>query len=300
VSRRAWAALVVLGALWGGVYPLIEIILRDLGPVQVVLVRVSLAALLLVPLAIHRRALRRLWRQPRAIVETVLVQATIPMLLIAYGQRYVSSGLAGILFGAQPLFVAVLAVRYAPDERPRGWQGPTGMALGFAGVVLLFGTDLSGGRNALFGGVLLLASALCYAAGALMIHRRHGDAPPLGVTASALLVTAGVLAVPAGLSWPAQAVGTHTLAALVVLGFGCTGLTLLLFYTLVARIGPARAALSFYLSPGFAVAFGALFLGERVTVTAVLGLAAIVAGSILAAQRPAATRSPTEHVESAR
>ncbi|MBM0236175.1 DMT family transporter [Micromonospora sp. ATA32] len=80
-----------------------------------------------------------------------------------------------------------------------------------------------------------------------------------------------------------------TTAALLVLGIVCTGATLALFYALITRVGPARAALAFYLSPAFAVAFGVAFLREQISVSAILGLGAIVVGSVLAAHR----REPT-------
>ncbi|MEJ3741704.1 DMT family transporter [Actinomycetes bacterium KLBMP 9797] len=285
MSRRAWAELLVLAALWGAVYPLIEVALRDLSPVLVVLGRVLLAALLLVPLAVRNGALGLLWKRPRAIVETALVQSTIPLLLLTVGQQYVPSGIAGILVGAQPLFVALLAVRFDPAERPQGWAGVLGIVLGFVGLVLLFGVDLRGGWHALLGGALVLIAALCYAAGSIMIHKRHAAAQPLGVATSAMLVTTIAMAVPAGLSLPDHIPGTTTLAALGVLGILCTGLPLVVFYTLIAHTGPARAALAFYLSPAFAIAFGTIFLSEDLTVSAVVGLAAIIAGSALAARR---------------
>jgi drug/metabolite transporter (DMT)-like permease len=285
VTRRSWVELVILSALWGAVYPLIAVALRDLSPALVVLGRVLLAALLLVPLAIRHNALRPIWRDPRAIIETVLVQSTAPLLLLTYGQQYVSASVAGILVGAQPLFVALLALRFAPDERPQGWYGLTGITLGLAGLVMLFGVDLRGGRMALFGGALVLVAAVCYAAGAVMIHRRYDEAPPLGVATSAMLVTTAALIIPASATAPNRLPSAATTVALLVLGVACTGATLALFYALIARVGPARAALSFYLSPAFAVAFGVAFLHEHVSPVAVLGLGAIVVGSVLAAQR---------------
>lgn len=293
MTRRSWVELVVLSALWGAVYPLIAVALRDLPPVLVVLGRVVFAALILVPLAIRRDALRGLWRRPRPIVETVLVQSTVPLLLLTYGQQYVSASVTGILIGAQPLFVALLAVRYDRGERPRGWRGMAGIMLGFIGLVLLFGVDLRGGRGVLFGGVLVLVAALCYAAGAIMIHRRHADAPPLGVATSAMLVTSGVMAVPAMFVVPPQPPRPAVMIALVVLGIICTGATLVLFYTLIAHAGPAHAALAFYLSPVFGVAFGVTFLDEGVAPTAILGLMAILGGSVLAAHRPESVPSRT-------
>lgn len=285
MSRRVWAELLVLAALWGAVYPLIDVALRDLSPVLVVLGRVLLAALLLVPIAVHNGALGLLWKHPRAIAETALVQSTIPLLLLTAGQQYVPSGIAGILVGAQPLFVALLALRFDPAERPQGWTGVLGIMLGFVGLVLLFGVDLRGGWDALLGGTLVLIAALCYAAGSIMIHKRHAAAQPIGVATSAMLVTTIAMAVPAGFSLPDHLPSTASLAALGVLGIVCTGLPLVVFYTLIAHTGPAHAALAFYLSPAFAVAFGTIFLSEDLTVSAVAGLAAIIAGSALAARR---------------
>ncbi|MBC8091697.1 MAG: DMT family transporter [Pseudonocardia sp.] len=290
MTRRSWIELLILSAMWGAVYPLTTIALRDFPPLSVVLGRVLLATLLLLPLALHRNALRELWKHPRAVTETVLIQSTVPLLLLTFGQQYVTSGLAGIIVGAQPLFVALLAVHYDPTERPRGWTGAIGIALGFTGLVLLFGVDLNGGPTALLGGILVLTAALSYAAGAIMIHRGHADAPPLGVATSAMLVTTTAVAIPAALTPPTNPPGPGPTAALAVLGLACTGATLVLFFTLITRTGPARAALAFYLSPAFAVTLGALFLRETITPTTLAGLAAIVAGSILAARRdPPAT-----------
>ena len=285
MSRRAWVQLLTLAALWGAVYPLITLALRGLPPVGVVFGRVALAALLLTPLAIHRDALRPLWKRPRPIIETVLIQSTLPLLLLTFGQQHINPGLAGILIGAQPLFVALLAYRYAPDERPQGWKGTTGITLGMLGLILLFGVDLRGGWPTLTGGALVLAAAICYAAGAIMIHRRHADAQPLGVATSAMLVSTTTLIIPTALTLPHHSITVEPLIALAVLGVVCTGATLALFYTLIIRIGPARAALAFYLSPGFAIAFSAAFLAETITPTAIVGLLAIITGSLLAAQR---------------
>ncbi|WP_405103068.1 DMT family transporter [Micromonospora sp. NBC_01412] len=285
MTRRSWIELVVLSALWGAVYPLITVALHDFSPALVVLGRVLLAALLLLPLAVSRDALQPIWRNPRAIIETVLVQSTAPLLLLTYGQQYVSASVAGILVGAQPLFVALLALWFAPDERPQGWKGLTGIVLGLVGLIMLFGVDLRGGRMALFGGTLILVAAVCYAAGAMMIHRRYAEAPPLGVATSAMLVTTVAVVAPASATVPTRLPGVEATGALLVLGIVCTGATLALFYTLITRVGPARAALAFYLSPAFAVAFGVAFLREQISVSAVLGLGAIVVGSVLAAHR---------------
>jgi drug/metabolite transporter (DMT)-like permease len=292
MSRRTWVELFVLAALWGAVYLLIAVTLRALPPVLVVFGRVALAALLLTPVALRRGVLQPLVRHPRVVIQVVLVQATFPLLLLTFGQQHIPSSLAGVIVGAQPLFVALLAARFAHDERPQGWRGILGIALGLIGLVLLFGLGLRTGGGALLGGLLVLTAALCYAAGALMIHLRLDHADPLGVAAAAMLMSTIVLVVPGFLMLPRRLPSLDTFSALITLGVVCTGMTLALFYKLIAQAGPSRAALAFYLSPAFAVVFGWIFLHEHITVSTVAGLAAIVTGSALAAHR-ADARDPS-------
>jgi drug/metabolite transporter (DMT)-like permease len=157
---------------------------------------VTLAALFLLPFAVKRGALPALKQKPGWVVSTVLLQATAPLLLLTIGQHWLSPGLAGVIIGAQPLFVALLALKFDPDERPQGILGLLGLLLGFAGLVLLFGVDLSGGARALFGGVLLVSAALCYACGALLIHNKLTFAEPLGIATVAMLVSVAALLIP--------------------------------------------------------------------------------------------------------
>jgi drug/metabolite transporter (DMT)-like permease len=282
MSRWVWPGIGVLSFLWGGAYLVIDVALRGFPPVLVVLGRVTLAALFLLPFALKRGVLPALtgW-----VLVTVLLQATAPMLLLTIGQHWLSPGLAGIIVGSQPLFVAMLALKFDPDERPQGLLGVFGLLLGFAGLVLLFGVDLSGGTQAFFGGVLLVGSALCYACGALLIHNKLTFAEPLGIATVAMLVSVVVLLIPSLFALPEAEPTPASATALVALGIVFTGVTLTLNYSLIQHAGPARATLSFYLSPGVAVILSWLLLGEHISWSTVLGLVAIVAGSALAANR---------------
>jgi len=282
MSRWVWPGIGVLSLLWGGAYLVIDVALRGFPPVLVVLGRVTLAALFLLPFALKRGVLPALtgW-----VLVTVLLQATAPLLLLTIGQHWLSPGLAGIIVGSQPLFVAMLALKFDPDERPQGLLGLVGLLLGFAGLVLLFGVDLSGGTQAFFGGVLLVGSALCYACGALLIHNKLTFAEPLGIATVAMLVSVAVLLIPSLFALPQAEPTPASTTALVALGIVFTGVTLTLNYSLIQHAGPARATLSFYLSPGVAVILSWLLLGEHISWSTVLGLVAIVAGSALAANR---------------
>lgn len=285
MSRRNWLMLVALSILWGAAYLVIELALRSFPPVVVVLGRVALAAVVLLPLALHRKVLPPLLQHPWWVLLTVLLQATAPLLLLTFGQQWLSTGLTGILAGSQPLFVALLALRFDPAERPRGVRGVLGLLLGFAGLALIFGVEIGGSSQVLLGGALVTGAALCYAAGSMLIHRRLAFAQPLGVATAAMLVATTVLLVPGLLSFPATTPSLTSSLALLALGIVFTGFTLRLFYGLIAEAGPARATLAFYLSPGVTVILGWLLLDERLSWSTVLGLVAIVVGSVLVANR---------------
>jgi drug/metabolite transporter (DMT)-like permease len=285
MNRWIWPGIAALSLLWGGAYLVIDVALRGFPPVLVVLCRVTLAALFLLPFAIHRGVLPALKQQPGWVLATVLLQATAPMTMLTIGQHWLSPGLAGVIIGAQPLFVALLALKFDPDERPQGLLGLFGLLFGFAGLVLLFGLDISGGTRALLGGLLLVGSALCYACGALLIHNKLTFAEPLGIATVAMLTSVVVLFIPGLFAIPQATPNLTSSVALLALGIIFTGVTLTLNYSLIKHAGPARATLAFYLSPGVAVVLSGLFLDEHISWSTAVGLVAIVAGSALAANR---------------
>lgn len=284
MTRRSWLLMALLAALWGASYLFIKVALDDgVHPIFIVFSRLALGAAVLVPIAVRSGALSLLRGRWDAVTFMALVQVVVPFLLITYGERRIASSLAGILVAAAPIFTALLAARYDAEERPRGIAA-AGLALGILGVVLLFGLDLSGETAALAGGLMVLLAAVGYAVGALYLKRRLRGVAPLGVAAGTLLVGAVVLAPAALLTVPASMPSQSAIGSLVVLGAGGTGIAFLIFYTLIAEIGPSRASLVTYLAPGFAVLYGVWLLSEPLTAGALLGLGLILAGSWLAAE----------------
>lgn len=270
----------MLGALWGAVYPLTTVVLRDLPAPAVVVARTGLAAVLLMPIAWHRGLLESTRKRPGAILLAAVLQATLPLVLLTSGQEHVGAGLAGILLSSQPVWAALLL---AALTRQVAWQRLCGVVLGLVGVALTFG-DLDLGETSGLGGFSLLAAAVLFAAGAVYIERVIPDVPPLTIAAVAMTVSFVALLPFAAASSPAMP-PTSTLAWLIVLGVVATGAALLLFYTLIRHIGSVDANLAGYLAPGFAVFYGAVFLDEPVTTAALAGLALVLLGSYVATRR---------------
>ena len=300
MDRRSWSLLVVLGAIWGASFLLIEIGLRDFAPGLLAWARIALAALVLMAFARASGALAGLRERLPGVMVLAAVQVAGPFLLIAAGQQEITSSLAGILMTTAPIFGAVLAIWVDHEERSSGLR-LVGVILGFVGVVVLLGLDLDGGAMALVGGLAVVLAGLGYAIGGFIIKHRFGGYQPLGV-AAAVMTGSAVWLVPAAIaSVPSAAPGAGPLLAVVALGVVGTGLAFAIYYELFATVGPARTLIVAYLIPGFAVLYGALLLGEAVTPVTLVGLALILAGSWLAAEgrmpwRPRVVPQPPEAV----
>ena len=282
MDRRSWALLLILGGIWGASYLFIEIGLRDLSPGMIAWLRVLLAALVLIPLASRAAGLAGLRGMLGILVLLAAIQAAGPFMLIALGQEEISSSLAGILVSTAPLFTAVLAIWVDQEERSTGLR-LAGIGLGFGGVVVLLGVDLSGSGAALLGGGAIVLAGLGYAIGGFIAKRRLADAEPLSI-AAAVMAASTVLLAPVGLATaPGSLPGIGPLAAVAALGLVGTGVAFAIFYSLIEMVGPARTFIVTYIAPAFAVGYGAWFLSERVTVATIAGLTLIVGGSWLAA-----------------
>lgn len=274
-----------LAVIWGSSYLFIKVGVDDgLSPSFISFARLALGALVLVPIAAHSGALRGLRGHGWTVAFLGTVQTAGPFLLIAIGERWISSSLAGILVASSPIFIAVLALWLDSDERSSGVQ-LLGIGTGIAGVSLLLGIDVGTGGLELLGAFLVLLASLAYAVGALALKRRLGDVQPVAMAAGAVSAGAAYLLVPALLTFPTALPSAGATASLVGLGVGGTGVAFLIYFTLIAQVGPARASVVAYLAPGFAVLYGVTLRDEVVTAWTLVGLALVLGGSWLASRR---------------
>jgi drug/metabolite transporter (DMT)-like permease len=282
MNRRAWILLLLLASLWGASYLFIKVGLRDLTPAEIAMIRTALGALVLTPVVIRRRAIAAVARRWPYVALLAVVQVAGPFLLINAGEQHISSSLTGILVSTTPLFTALFALRVDHTERTHG-AGLAGLALGLVGVALIVGLDLSGDSAAVFGGLMVLGGAAGYAIGGLLVKRDGGDLDPLGIAWATLVVSTVICGVPAAATLSPELPGALPLLATAALGVLGTGAAFAIYFTLIAEVGAARAALSTYIVPAFALVYGVLLLDEVVTVASATGLVLVVGGSWLAA-----------------
>lgn len=277
---RAWAAFVAVSVLWGVPYYFIKIAVEEMPPGFLAWSRVTIGALILLPLAWKLGALRGVWARRWWVVAFATAEISIPFVLIPVGERWVSSSLTAILIAAVPLTVAVLAIRFAPSERPTGLR-LVGLFIGLAGVVALLGIDVAGQPLELLGSLCVLGATVGYAVGPMIAKTRLSDLHSLGPVAVGLALSSLTLT-PLALAWPPERMpSSEALWSIAALGVACTALALTLFFFLVTEAGPSRATVITYVSPTVAVALGVTLLGERPGAGAVAGLLLILAGSWL-------------------
>jgi drug/metabolite transporter (DMT)-like permease len=158
-----------------------------------------------------------------------------------------------------------------------------GLLLGLVGVAALVGFDVSGAEVGAVTAVAVVV--LCYATGPLILARYLSDLPSLGVVAASLALCAIGYAPVGILQAPSHMPNGRVVAAILVLGIGCTAIAFVAFFHLIAEAGPVRATVITYINPAVAVTLGVAFLGESFTVGAGLGFLLVLAGSFLATRR---------------
>jgi drug/metabolite transporter (DMT)-like permease len=280
VSARAWTLFAAVSVIWGMPYLFIKIAVDEISPSLVAWSRLALAAAVLLPLAWKLGALRGLGERWRILTLFAAVEMAVPWPLLGFGEVHVSSSFAAILIAAVPLFVALLATRFDHSERPTATR-LVGMLIGFAGVVALVGIDIGGKGDELLGALAILVVAFLYAIGPMIVKRRLSDVDPLGPVATSVGIAALLVTPFAAVDLPDSVPSADTLASVAVLGLLCSALAFLLFFRLIAEVGPGKATVITYINPVVALALGVAILDESVTTGVVVGLLLILAGSWL-------------------
>ncbi len=271
--------------IWGVPYLMIRVAVRELTPATVVFGRTALGALILLPIAMHRRELGVLRSHWRPLLAFAAIEIAAPWLLLATAEKRVSSSLTGLLLAAVPLVGAAVTTVSGDDDRLGGHR-LGGLLLGLVGVAALVGLDAKGTSGI---GVLEIAGvAVCYAVGPIVLVRWLRDLPGLGVIAASLVVCAIGYAPVAAVQLPSSLPSGRVLLSVVGLAVICTAIAFLLFFRLIAEVGPVRATTITYINPAVAALLGVTLLSESFTPGMGVGFILVLVGSVLATRRNAA------------
>ena len=281
MKRADAIELTGLAAIWGASFLFMRMGAAEFGPVALAAVRVWGATLFLLPLLALRGqagALRTHWRP---IFVVGITNSALPFLCFSYAALSITAGLSSIFNAATPLFGALIAWAWLRDKLTPARMA--GLAIGFLGVLWLAWDKASFKPGASSGWAVLacLAATLLYGFSGSFTKRFLTGVPPLAVATGSQLSSALLLAVPALVWWPAAMPSLTAWSAAALLAVGCTGIAYILFFRLIAHIGPANALSVTFLIPVFAVLWGWLFLHEGLTPQMLLGCAVILLGTSL-------------------
>ena len=277
--------LLTLAALWGGSFLFMRMAAAEFGPAALSAVRVIGASCFLLPLLRFRGQMGALRQHWRPIFVVGITNSALPFLLFGYAALSITAGLSSIFNAAAPLFGAVIAWLWLKDRLTP--SRIVGLAVGFCGVLWLAWANVNQGASFKPGGsgwavVACIGATLLYGVSANFTKRRLTGVPPLAVAAGSQLSAALFLAGPAIVWWPQVNPSGTAWMAVLALALLCTGMAYVLYFRLIANIGPANAIVVTFLIPAFAVLWGWMFLAEGVSWVMLLGCAVIVAGTLLA------------------
>jgi drug/metabolite transporter (DMT)-like permease len=287
-----WLLLIVLAAIWGSAFFFGKVALREVGPLTLVASRILVATVTLnvILLLSGQRLPTNLttWRH-LAVMGTVGV--LVPFTLIFWAQKYIGSGIAGILNATVPIWSVILAHLVGTDR-----LSPLriiGALSGLAGVVIMLGLEaLHGLGDNIVPQLAVLCGAVLYAVSGF--YGRNLRHIPALVSATGMVTFTMVVSLPLAIlierpwlrsvdsgtlhiGWPSAT----TIGALLALGLLCTAVAYVLYFHMLARVGPENALLSTYLIPVSAVILGVLVLGESLLGRHLAGIALIALGLVL-------------------
>jgi len=283
--RSYWPLILLLAAMWVASYLFIKVAVEDIPPAAMTELRVLVAGLLLAGYLVWRMGVAHAVEELRAAWRPCLVlgviNAALPMGLVAWGETHIDSSIAGIAQSTVPIFTFLLAARFLPHE-PVGPFRIAGVALGFLGVSVLAGLDAEAGWWAIAGTLAVVLSSVSYASGGVYGQLQVRDIPGPVLATGSMLAAAIVLAPLAIADPPSALPGTTALAGLLALILIPTFAGQLLLFRVLRLHGSRKLSIVTYLMPAFAVVYGAVLLDESVTAAMLAGFVLIVIGAALA------------------
>ena len=278
---RDVSELLILAALWGGSFLFMRVAAPQFGPAALIELRVGLAALLLLPVLAWRGELATLWRKAGPLLFVGVTNSALPFVLYAWAALSVTAGFASIVNATSPLFAALVAWVWLKDRL--SVPATAGLLVGLLGVVILVWGRASfraGGSG--WAVAACLAATLNYGIAANFTKRYLSGVDPMAIATGSQFYAALVLAPFAVWFWPQAMPAQEAWIAVLLLAFACTGVAYVMYFRLIARIGPARAIAVTFLIPIFGMLWGAMLLDEAITFNMLAGCGVILAGTGLA------------------
>lgn len=282
MDERDWSRLVLLSVLWGGTFFFTGVALKELPPLTLVFLRLSIATLILLPLlwvnGVRFPAGAAGWR-PFAVM--ALINNVIPFSLIVMAQTYIPGGTAAVVNATTPVFTVLVAAAFGEEKLIL--RRVAGVLLGLCGVIILKGYDFDISSNQSIGIALCLGATISFGFSALWATRKLAGTPPIGAATFQLISASLMMVVLASIfdrPWQLQMPGLVTWLAILGIASLSTALAFILFFQIVTRSGASNVMLVTLLVPVSAILLGYFFLDERIEAREIVG-ALVIASALL-------------------
>ena len=288
MSRKGLLLFLIAGTAWGMPYLFIRLAVQDFSTWTIVFSRVVIGAAVLIPIAMNLKVLVPALKAWKYVLAYAVIEMIVPWFLITEAERVINSGLAGLLVATVPFFGLLIGIFYQKDKSLKHPKTLAGLAVGFAGILLLVGIDAFNGHISIPHVGMIILAAIGYAVAPVIIATKIPHISGVAVNGLAMAIVAVVYAVPALLSLPREIAANPPLESwLSLLGLGviCSAVAFVAFFRLVKQIGSARATLVTYMNMAVAVVLGIVLLGEPITVGILIGMPMVVLGSFFATRR---------------
>ena len=280
--------------IWGIPYFLIRVAVAELPPAALVFFRTAAAALILLPIVFTHGGLKPLAGKWVPLIVFTAVEMAVPWFGLTSAEQQLTSALAGLLVSAVPL-VGVVIVTAMGNREHLAVASLAGLLLGLVGVALIVGFDVRA-SNALALGEMVIV-VIGYAAGPIILSRYLTGVPSVTVIGVAVALCAIAYAPVAAFQWPHQVPSPQVIGAVAALAVVCTAIAFLVFFALIAEIGPVRSTVITYVNPAVAAVVGVAVLRENLSPGMAIGFVLVLAGSVLATRRRQPSPSLTRAAE---
>ncbi|QRY67389.1 EamA family transporter [Ensifer sp. PDNC004] len=272
--------LLALATLWGASYTFIKIGIETIPPVTLIAARTLIAGtLLLAVLRWRGLSLPRDAATWRRFLFQACLNSVVPFTMIAWAEQTIDAGIASILNATTPIFAFLMTALITRHEAVTA-RKLVGIVAGMTGISLIIGMEAFGGLGEqLLPQLAVVLATVCYA-GAAIFGRGFKGLDPMMPAAGSLIAGAALL-IPVSLvvdrPWTLSP-SAESLLALVGLAVFSTALAFAIYFRLIQTLGSVGATAQAYLRVPIGVAIGALFLGERLSDTAWIGLGCVIVG----------------------
>lgn len=283
MTRRSLFNFGLVGLLWGIPYLLMKVAVEDFPPAAVVAGRTLIGASILIPVALYRKTFKGAVLGIKYVAFYALMEMIGPWILITTAEQKIDSGLAGLLVSTVPIFATIITSLRGDHSV---WQVKRifGIVVGFIGLILVVGIEsLSGNSDPLSIAMVILAS-MGYSYAVIMVTSNLPLVDGIAINGLAMAITTVFWTPFAIAQWPTS-ISLNSTLSLLALGVFSTAFAFILFFKVMAEIGPARGSLVTYLNTAIAVVLGVIILREPLTVGIIVGLPLVLIGSYLASRK---------------